>query len=75
MLFFMFNSQSVMCIKISYIFAPEYWIQSVQAMAKLMPMNAFSAVKWCKNTWLSIGSSNVMKKPSQNDGKTHVSDN
>ena len=50
MLFFMFNSQTVMCIKINYMFAPENGIQSAGPMAKLTPINAFSAVKCCKNT-------------------------
>ncbi|KAB1281286.1 hypothetical protein Cadr_000004857 [Camelus dromedarius] len=42
------KSQTVMCMWINYIIAPEKWIQSVQPMAKLTPTDAFSAVKSSK---------------------------
>ncbi|XP_070089184.1 uncharacterized protein [Equus przewalskii] len=40
-----FWHQSVMCIKVDYIYAPENGIQSAQPMAKLIPIHASSAVK------------------------------
>lgn len=50
----MFNSQCVVYMLVNYIFVPEKWIQSVQQMAKHTLINAFSAVKKCKNKQLNI---------------------
>lgn len=69
----MINSQIVVCMPVHQFFAPEKWIQSVQPMARLITIDAFSAVKNCKCTGLNISSSKVIKKPSQNYRKTHVS--
>ena len=70
----MFNSQSVVYIFVNYIFVAEKWIQSVQQMAKRTPINAFSAVKKCKNKKLTIASSKTIKTKSENNRNIHVSD-
>lgn len=71
---FMFNSQTAVCMKIFSIFAQKNLIQSVQPTAKLMAIHVFSVMKWCKKTTLNTGFFNIIRKPSQNDRKIHVSD-
>lgn len=72
---FMFNSQAVRSICIHHISAQEKRIQSVQPMVRLIPTHAFSAMNNCKNNCKTkYGSPKIMKKPSQNDRKTHVFD-
>lgn len=54
----MFNSQTVVYMQTNHIFIQGKWIQSVEPMAKLILVDAFSVVKNCKNTRVILALTN-----------------
>ncbi|XP_013367836.1 PREDICTED: uncharacterized protein LOC102007544 isoform X2 [Chinchilla lanigera] len=54
------RSQTVLDMHSTYICVPKNWIRSVERMAALTTIDAFSAVKSCKNTRLNIKSPQIM---------------